>query len=504
MARAQRRVNRVQPAAVSVPFPAPVGGLNKRDNRSSLDPTEARELLNWLPDQGTLRVRDGYTQFATSIGSGVVPTLMRYRGAAAQKLIAIAGGTIYDVSSSTPSTISAAGYTSDHWQLENFNGFLIGVNGVDTPFRYDGSTVSATGFTGSGLTLTNLVNVALVRNRLWFCENASADVWYGGLGSITGTLTKFQLSQIAQGGKCMAIMPWSRDSGAGADDVTVFLMDTGEVIVYEGDPASTFSKIGSYRAGVPVGRQCWVKYGGDLVLITRIGFLPMHTILSGLPEDVNQIDIWGKVAPGVVDDVRLYGANVGWSARFVDKLILFNVPVGNGASVQYVLNTTNNRWTQFDYPAASFEEYNGEIYFGSMSGGTTQQVGGATDNGIAITATARGGFGYPLSQSANKHITAIRPNITADGIVDGYLEVDVDFESTDFGTTSFEIVSAGNITPWGSPWGSPWGTKPKAPKIWFAKHARGRAIALALRVSTKAANVQWDSSDMLQKPVGIL
>ncbi|TXH51739.1 MAG: hypothetical protein E6Q97_17695, partial [Desulfurellales bacterium] len=210
----------------STTLPAPYAGLNLRDDITALRPNEARVLENWVARSGNLGIRDGYADHATGIGADV-QTLASFVGLTAQKMIAGAGGALYDVTMTGSATSLATGFGANRWQSALYNNRLMLVNGTDTPQSYDGSTVSASGWTGSGLTVTNLVNIAIVRNRVWLVENNSADVWYAAIGAITGACTKFQLSQIAAGGICMAIGSWSRDAGDGADDMTVFVMSTG-------------------------------------------------------------------------------------------------------------------------------------------------------------------------------------------------------------------------------------------------------------------------------------
>ena len=210
----------------SITLPAPYGGLNLRDDITALKPNEARVLENWFPGSGELTLRDGYDDHATGMGSGEVKTLAGYVGLTSSRLIACANGKIFNATSAGAATELATGLTVDRWQHVLYNNRLLMVNGADAPRDYNGTAIASTAWSGSGLTITNLVNIGLSRNRIWCCENSSADVWYASIGAITGAMTKFQLSQIASGGICMAIGSWSRDSGIGADDVTVFVMSS--------------------------------------------------------------------------------------------------------------------------------------------------------------------------------------------------------------------------------------------------------------------------------------
>src|SRR5262249_10363947 len=155
-------------------------GLNTRDGFTALEPDEAYALQNWLPQSGSCTVRPGYTGFATISGSKPVKTLASVPIGGAVSLLAASNGGLFHVISGSPSTLVAASTSaSDYWSTAFQNGFLFGVNGGDTPFRYDGTTVTGTGF--SGVTLTSLNTINAVNFRLWATVNNSGDAYYGGL-----------------------------------------------------------------------------------------------------------------------------------------------------------------------------------------------------------------------------------------------------------------------------------------------------------------------------------
>jgi hypothetical protein len=401
----------------------------------------------------------------------------------------------------------ATSFANDRWQTELYNDRLFFVNGTDTPQVYNGSTVANIAWTGSGLTNTNLVNVALVRNRLWFCENSKADVWYANVGQITAAsdLTKFQLSQIAGGGVCMAIGSWSRDAGDGADDMTVFVMSTGEILIYQGDPASTFSLIGKYMGAPPLGRRCLFKVGGELVIITKLGLLPVSAAVGGVALDFARIDPWGKIAPGVVEDAYQHGDREGWHGCLHEGVIYVNVPQAEGAiSKQWVLNTRNGSWQTFTkWNGSSFCSFNGELYFGSSAGGLVHEVGGPSDNGEEITALSSQAFVTPSNTYQSNMFTSMRPKVEATGAVSGMIGVDTDFVLRSTVTPSVGITGTESSTPWGSPWGSPWGDIQSSDATWFSIVGNGRSVSVRLRATAISNDLRWFATDLLFKPGGI-
>lgn len=493
----------------SLTLPAPYGGLNLRDDITALKLNEARILENWLPTSGQLHIRSGFSSHATGLGSGEVKTLASFVGYTASALLAGANGKIFDVTTAGAATEKATGFANDRWQTALYANRLFFVNGQDTPQVYDGSTVGAIAWSGSGLTNTNLVNVGLVRNRLWFCENNSADVWYGAPGQITAAspLTKFSLSQIAGGGTAMAIASWSRDAGDGADDMTVFVMSTGELIIYEGDPGSTFSLIGKYATSPPIGRQCAFHVGGELIVITRLGFLPVSAAVGGVALDFARIDPWGKIAPGIVEDANLFGTLLGWHGVLHEGVVYVNVPRAAGVlSKQRVLNTRGGQWTDFTaWNGASFASFGNALYFGGSTGGIVYKVTGSTDSGSAIVAIANGSFQYPTAAQLTNIFEAVRPKMQAEGSVTGVIGVDTDFVIRSLTGQSVNIVNDTSQSPWEtSPWEtSSWGVIGDARPQWYSITGEGKSVSVKLRVSVSSADLRWFATDVLYKPGGI-
>lgn len=492
----------------SLTLPAPYAGINLRSDITALQPNEARILENWFPGSGQLSLRPGYARWGTGMGSGEVKTLAAFVGYSSSKLIAGANEKLYDVTATGSATQIGTGFTQDRWQTALYSDRLFFVNGADTPQVYNGSTVGSIAWAGTGLTNTNLINVALVRNRLWFCEKDKAHVWYAGIGQITAAsdLTKFQLEQIAGGGYCMAVGAWSRDAGDGADDMTVFVMSTGEIIIYQGDPASTFSLIGKYQTGAPpIGRRCAFNVGGELVIITRLGLLPVSAAVGGVAMDLAKIDPWGKIAPGIAADAVLDFENAGWHGCLHDGVVYVNVPQSPGVlSKQYVLNTRNGSWTVYTkWNASALCSFDNSLYFGAQTGGFANKVGASDDNGDDITVASNGAFIYPQASQSTNLFTALRPKLQASGRAAGVIGVDTDFVIRTLVGNTVDLVNDPSTTPWGSDWGSPWGTASDSRSTWYTIRGEGRSVSVRMRAACNASDLRWFATDVLLKPGGI-
>ena len=483
-----------QGLAQSYPVPAPTLGLNTRDHFTNLQPNEARELVNWLPDVGVCKVRPGYEAWCnTATGTGhPVQTLVRYVSGSTQKLLAASNGSLFEVLSGTPSTL-ASGYSVNLWSTDFFNGYVFGVNGTDTPWRWDGSSILATGW--SGPTLSQIRTVKAVGDRLWVTVKNSGDVWYGGSMYVTGPLTVFQSSQIADGGYCIGVFPWR--------DCTCIVMSTGQVLIYQGDPATTFSLVSKYYAPPMVEYDAAVKLGGELVLITNSGPISMDIISAGLGFNLDALGNWGKIGPSWQSDYITYGSNSGWFGKFLNGLIYFNIPNGNSPSKQYVFNTRNQGWTSYNnLPIASIEAVGKVIYLGSEADGNVYTHAGGIDGSSQISTIARTGYSYFGSPGNNKVYSRVKPNIFTSGSLTGQFGIDVDFVDTDISGATYDLGTSGGSTPWDSPWDSAWSDSPVAQPKWIAVNGKGRAASPVMRTYSSGDDVTWYSTEVLGKMAG--
>ena len=183
-----------QASARVASIPAPIGGWNARDSLANMKPTDAVSLTNYFPTATNVVLRGGYQKHATGF-PGQVETLMPYNGATSQKLFAISNGGIYEAT--TAGAIGAAavsGLTNSRWESTNVatagGNYLYAVSGGNSPLLYDGTTWTA--ITGAstpaitGVTTSELDNICLFKNRVWFIQRNTLKAWYLPTQSVGG------------------------------------------------------------------------------------------------------------------------------------------------------------------------------------------------------------------------------------------------------------------------------------------------------------------------------
>jgi len=500
------------PVAITASLPSPAGGWNARDSLADMAPADAVLLENWFPSTSELVLRRGYRQYATGFPTQV-ETVMSYNGTIAGELFGISGGEVYDATNG--GAVGAAvltGLTNSRWEWLNVattgGNFLYMVNGVDDPTLYDGSSWTNPSITG--VTPENLSNINLHKNRVWFIEENTLKAWYLPAGAIAGAANDLDMSSVAQlGGYLVAMATWTIDAGYGVDDLAVFITTEGEVIVYRGaDPASAndWLLVGIFRIGAPVGKRCWLKYAGDLLIITNDGVYPLSGALQSSRTNP-KVAVTDKIQTAVGDATTAYGANFGWQLLHFPKgeQLWLNVPTSEGsAQQQYVMNTTSKAWCNYTgWDANCWAIYNDDPYFGGNT-----FIGKAwdtfSDNGANINADALPAFNYFGTRGKLKRWTMARPIFRTNGSPALQINMNVDFDTSD--TTSPLNFSPTNYATWdNAEWDeASWGGGLNILKNWQGVNGLGYCGSPRLIVASSGIEVSWVSTDFVMERGGVL
>jgi len=496
----------VQGTAANVAsLPAPVGGWNARDSLANMEATDAVTLENWFPSVSSVNLRGGYTQFATGI-SGQVETLMTYSSGSSNKLFAIANGSIYNVTAG--GAVGAAvvtGLTNSKWEYVNITtaggSFLVAVNGVDSALLYNGTTWSNPSITG--VSSADFDNVTLFKNRLWFVQHNSLKAWYLPVNSIGGAAEAFDLTSIAKlGGSITSFGAWTIDAGYGVDDNLVFVTSNGEIIVYRGtDPssASTWALIGVWQLGAPVGHRCILKWGGDILILSLDGLLPLAQALQSSRLDP-RVALSDKIQGAITEVTSTYQNNFGWQILYYAKrnALFINVPIAVGQQQQFVMNTITKAWCNFTgWNANCWTIYNDEPYFGGNGFVGLAWDDNYIDNTSSITANALQAFNYYGSRGVKKYFTRARPSLFTDGVPSTFVGMNVDFQIAD--TTAALSFAPNPYALWDSArWDTGvWGSGLTITNNWQGITGIGYCGATQLKTSSSGIQVEWASTDVV-------
>ena len=497
----------------SASIPAPVRGWNARDSLANMPEDFAIELENIFPNLTSCDLRSGFASHSTGNGSGAVETLVEYAGPSTRKLISAAGSVIYDSSAAGGSTSIATGKSNARWQTTMFGtsggNFLFMVNGEDAPIYYNGSAFVTP--TLSGVTATDIVNVTAHQRRLFFVFNDSLVFGYLPVVSVAGTVATFDIGGLCKkGGYLQAIGSWTRDGGAGPDDLFVAITSEGECIIYSGnDPSSAdaWSLAGVFNIGKPIGRRCLEKSGSDLTVITQDGAISLSAFLP-----IDQVAASGQAISTNIQNeflasTRAYSTIFGWQSILYPQgsYSLFNIPLSSTESVQYVVNSQTGAWCKFTgQNAACWSLFNGDLYFGAQDGGVIYKADtGTSDNAADIDWKIRPSFSYYGSRGNKKIFSLCRPHFISSGVPSFAIDLNLDF--SDINPTNIPTPSETASALWDvSKWDESYWAEQVTSAAWTTVFGMGECASPTIRGGTKTISISFTAYDMIWQQGGAI
>ena len=508
-----------QQISVVQTYPPPVGGWNARDALADMKPIDAVALDNWFPKTTYCEIRGGWRDHADGM-TGNVMTLAVYNALnGTNKFFAASNDDIWNVTTAGGGVSAGVTVTDGRWQWLNFgdgtNNYLIMVNGEDDAHYFNGAAWIAVNSGSSpaltGVASSSLIQVMIYQGRLFFIEKDSLNFWYLAAGAAGGALTKFNLSSIARmGGYLMAMATWTFDGGDGPDDYAVFVTSEGEIIVYRGtnpSDAAAWTKIGTYFIGKPIGRRCFVSYGGDVVLITQNGAFPLSAALQSSTID-RRIALTDKIEQAFSAASLNYRGIWGWDATLfpAQSALLFNIPTQeNSQAEQYVMNTITKSWCRFTgWNANTFAVFNGELYF--AAGAEVRKAWeGPADGDANIAAYGKTAFSQFGTGTQQKRFNLFRPVLAVNGSLTFLTGMDVDYNDVPIrGSATYSVTSGAvwDVSNWDEAY---WAANLQVQKAWTSPQQNiGYAAAGKLKIDTNSLTIQWLASDYLFESGGIL
>jgi predicted secreted Zn-dependent protease len=363
----------------------------------------------------------------------------------------------------------------------------------------------------TGVDSKNLVHVNLFKNRLYYTEKNSMRVWYLPTNAIGGAATALDFGGIARmGGYIQAMGTWTIDAGQGADDYAVFVTNNGEVIVYNGtdpsDPAAWALK-GVWQLGQTFNRKCFLKWGGDLLLLTQDGLVPLASALQSSRLDP-RINITDKIYYAISQAATLYSSSFGWQIAYFasNNMLLINVPTSTGTQ-QFVMHTISKAWAQFTgINATCFELHNELLYFGG-NGFVGQYWNGYSDDGSNINASVQQAYSYFDAPGQLKRFTLVRPIIQTDnGFPSILCGINVDFDyQNQLGQIAFNPAST-DLGTWDNAYWdtNTWGGNLSINRIWQGVTGLGFSAGINMSMASQGIDVHWVSTDYVMERGGVL
>src|SRR6185369_5567338 len=288
------------------------------------------------------------------------------------------------------------------------------------------------------------------------------------VNSFYGTCTSFDFgAQFRHGGTLVGLWSWTLDAGIGVDDYLVAISSSGDVVIYEGtDPTlpTTFAIRGVwFVGGVPAGRRIATDFGGDLLILSSVGVVPLSKLVTAT--DVSDTSQYAtqKIGNLFNRSVATYGALKGWSLSIhpEDNTLLVTIPVADGqATNQLAMSLLTRGWAQYrKLPIVGSGAWKRKLYIGTADGRVCVNTDYLDNVNLAassyssiscsgITAFRNGG------NATQKQVVMIRPTIISEGgSVANTFEARYRYDLTEASPPISFISNASNL--WGS---GLWGT----------------------------------------------
>jgi hypothetical protein len=402
-----------------------------------------------------------------------------------------------------------------------YNGTFIITKTGNSTFTYTMATAPATDATTvgaytinyaiTGVNSNTFVHVNLFKNFLFFVQENSMEVWYLPVGQIAGAATKLDFGGIARmGGYIQAMGTWTIDAGQGADDYAVWVTNNGEAIVYNGtnpNSADTWALKGVWQLGQTYNRRCFLKFGGDLLLLTQDGLVPLAAALQSSRLDP-RVNLTDKIYYAISQEASLYSGNFGWQINYFasENMLMINVPSTTGIQ-QFCMHTISKAWCSFTgINAKCWELSYDTMYFGG-NGFVGRFWDSYSDDGDNINAQVQQAYSYFDAPGQQKRFTMIRPIFQTDNGLPGILVgINTDFDAQNsLGSVSFNAVSS-TLGVWDTAlWDEDvWGGALALTKLWQGVTGIGYSGGIIMKVASQGIDVRWVSSDYVMEKGGVL
>lgn len=356
----------------------------------------------------------------------------------------------------------------------------------------------------TGVDTRTLSYVWSYKNRLFFIQKESFNVWYlKDVDAISGVAEVFPMGgEFSEGGRLLLGSGWSLDSSGdgGLSEQCVFITDEGQVSVYQGlspEPDQGWSKVGTYKIGKPLGKLAWMRAGGDIIIATDIGYVP-------LSQAVNR-DI-AALSPSAVS----YPIETAWNDLVKERrptswhcaiwpeqqmVVIATPTTDDQLPMCLVANARTGAWARFTgWDMTCLCVFNGRMFFGSKNGRVVEAYVTGLDEGQPFTSAVVPQFIDMGASGARKVATIGRAVLRGANDVNAQISAYSDYNVRFPAAPSSAPIPTNSV--WGGAvWGnSQWGgtSEKRTQMAWKSVGSQGYSMAPGAQI-TSGSIVPLDS-----------
>lgn len=511
------RATNTQKAQVStaLSMPAPTGGLNDLDPLSNMGPEFMIDCLDVFPDTGVVRARPGYMVAQDGFDEAVKSIVSYNNQSGGHMVFACTDDGIWDIT--TPGTkVFKYALTNGNVDFLNFTNaagnYLVVWNGTDPAAFYDGTTWAPFVTAGSpsapgeisGIAPTDISWAFVHMARLWFVKKNSMELFYLPIDQLGGAAAPMVIaSNFTRGGYLLVGSSWSSDTGRGISNRLILFSSEGEIASFLGtdpDDVGTWGLDAMFYLAQPLGTRAIERFGGDILVMSRRGVVPVSALLYGTATEVMQA---GTLTSRINRAIHRLTENWG-AAPMPPELAAHPSPMWitinlwdfvQSRPIQYVMNIATGAWGKFAYPVRTLVTVGDTTYMGTEDGRVLvvtpnlyqDEVDTSGQNGIPIFPYIFSAYTYLGNPTVNKHTKLIQPVINSPTRPAFAVRVLPDFRTDQYDPVLSLPTAGGSAGLWDvAEWDV--GTWPMADIVWSLwrnANTLGYSFAWQMKASTQ-------------------
>lgn len=347
----------------------------------------------------------------------------------------------------------------------------------------------------TGVDTSTLAYVWSYKNRLFFIQKDSFNVWYLPVDSISGAAEVFPMgAEFSEGGKLLMGSGWSLDSSGdgGLSEQCVFVSDEGQVAAYQGlspEPDQGWSRVGGYKIGKPLGPLAWMRAGGDLVIATDIGYVPLSQAVNRDIAALSPSAVSYPIETAWNDAVSSRRTSSWHCAIWPEQqMVIVAIPTTpNEKPACFVANARTGAWARFTgWDMTCLCVFEGRMFFGSANGRVVEAYVTGLDEGQTFTASCVPQF-LDMGASGSLKVSTI-----GRAVLRGSTDINIQVSAYKDYIVNLPAPPDATALPTDSVWGGAiWGTstwggsaEKKTQAGWKSASAAGYSLAPGIQVTS--------------------
>lgn len=296
-----------------IPLPPPVGGINQKVPKFSLQAPNCEQLINYNLTTTTCstRLADGlFKEETTSPNIEIMAVASREEYTTDGCILVLTLNTstkelrLWKVTTGGITLILSGGalpWTPTAFSTSFFRGnnYFFASDGVNQySIKYDGAAVTALPYTLGGVGIFGFGGACVYKNRHYIPRPNTAICYFSGVDLISGVCEATDFSSLlSSNGFLLNVAAFTLADTVAAQEVIAFIFSSGDVLFYTGTSpkSSDWTKAGRAKIGRPYALDSGGEYQGDYVIANEQGVVSLRDLFLKGSEKAASLTVNGSV-----------------------------------------------------------------------------------------------------------------------------------------------------------------------------------------------------------------